>query len=271
MTTSKRWQLAQESAMRYQNILAPAILGPFARALVDFAALRPHESVVDVGCGTGEAARYAAGIVGHAGVVIGVDVNASMISVARSVPFWQGVAIDWRVASATQLPLDDQSVDVALCAQTLQFLAERRASLVEMRRVVKPTGRVAISLWCDIEENPYFYSLVEMITCHIGPDTAAGLKMAFSLTNPDRIQAALNEAGFGQIKIGVEQFDLPLPPLAEFVPRHISATPMDTDFGRAPRLVQQAIVQGIVEQLVDYQSNGRAQIPFKSYMILARA
>jgi len=48
MTTSTQWQLARESAERYQSILTPAILGPFARALVDFAALQKGERVVDV-------------------------------------------------------------------------------------------------------------------------------------------------------------------------------------------------------------------------------
>ena len=49
MITSAQWQLAHESAQRYQTILTPAIWGPFAQALVNFAALQQEEWVVDVG------------------------------------------------------------------------------------------------------------------------------------------------------------------------------------------------------------------------------
>lgn len=147
MTTSTQWQLARESAEQYQTILTPAILGPFARALVDFAHMQVSEKVVDVGCGTGAAARYAAETVGRAGWVAGVDVNASMIEVAREQPDVPGAPIEWHVAGATDLPLEDQSVDVVLCAQTLQFLPEKQPSLGEMKRVVKSNGRIALSLW----------------------------------------------------------------------------------------------------------------------------
>lgn len=83
MTTSTKWQLARDSAERYQTVLTPSILGPFAKALVDFAEMKVNEQVVDVGSGTGAAARYAAEAVGKSGWVMGIDVNESMIEVAR--------------------------------------------------------------------------------------------------------------------------------------------------------------------------------------------
>jgi len=228
---STHWHLARESAERYQQILTPAILGPFARAMVDVTALRANESVVDVGCGTGAAARAAAEQVGSAGQVMGVDVNGGMLEVARSLPPVSGAAIAWREASATQLLLDDQSVDVVLCAQTLQFLAEKQTSVSEMRRVVKPGGRVAVTLWCPIEDNPYFDVLVSTVARHIGAKTAAGLGAAFALSAAAAIRRLCAAAGFGSIAMTVTQLDLPLPPLAEFVPRHISATPMAAGSG----------------------------------------
>jgi ubiquinone/menaquinone biosynthesis C-methylase UbiE len=265
---STEWQLAREAAERYQHILTPAILGPFARALVDTATLRAHESVVDVGCGTGAAARYAAERVGSAGQVTGIDVNTGMLEVAQSLPPVAGAPIAWREASATRLPLDDQSVDVVLCAQTLQFLAEKQASLSEMRRVVKPGGRIAVSLWCPIADNPYFDTLVSTIARQIGAKTAAGLGAAFAFSDADEIRHLFEAAGFGSIEMTVTQLDLPLPPLAEFVPRHISATPMATDFAQAGPAVQRAVVEDVAEQLRQYETNGQASIPFRSHIIV---
>ena len=270
MTASTQWQLARESAERYQSILTPAILGPFAKALVDVAGLQINEWVIDVGCGTGAAARYAAEAIGNSGRVLGLDVNVSMLEVARSLPAVQGAPIEWREATATQLPLDDQSVDVVLCAQTVQFLPEKALSLSEMQRVVKPNGRVALSLWCDIEENPYFFALVEAIARHIGSETSGGLKSAFALSDKNGIHSLLKKAGFRQIDITICQLDLPLPKLTEFVPRHISATPMVVGFSRASKSVQQTVIQDVIEKLRPYGTNGHVHIPFKSYMIMGR-
>ncbi|MCB0214433.1 MAG: methyltransferase domain-containing protein [Anaerolineae bacterium] len=271
MITSTQWQLAQDSAERYQNILTPAILGPFAEALVDFAGLQDGEHVVDVGCGTGAAARYAATMVGSPGRVMGVDINLSMLAVARSLPAVRGAPIAWREANVTQLPFDDSSVDIVLCAQTLQFLPEKVLGLAEMRRVVKPSGRVAVSLWCPIEESPYFYTLVETIARHIGLETAAGLKSAFALSDADEIYELIEAAGFEQIEMTVRQLNLPLPNLAEFVPRHISATPMAASFRQAPPAIQERIVQDVIAELGIYSRNGQVIVPFRSHMLLSTA
>lgn len=270
MTTSTQWQLAQEAAERYQTILTPAILGPFAEALVDFAALQAGEHVVDVGCGTGAAARYAAQRIGPSGQVMGVDINTSMLAVAQSLPAVLGAPIAWREANITQLPFDDHSIDVVLCAQSLQFIPKKVAGLAEMRRVVKPSGRVAVSLWCAMEESPYFHTLVETIARHIGPETAAGLQSAFALADADEIYGLLEDAGFEPIEMMVRQLDLPLPHLTEFIPRHISATPMAAGFNRADEMVQQTIIREVLEQLRQYTMNGYTSIPFKSHFIMAR-
>lgn len=92
MATSVQWQLAHDAAVRYEQILVPSILGPFARALVDWAQLPAGDTVLDVGCGTGAAARAAAEHVGLAGSVTAIDVNPGMLDVARSLPPVRGAA-----------------------------------------------------------------------------------------------------------------------------------------------------------------------------------
>ena len=74
----------------------------------------------------------------------------------------------------------DSFYDLALCADTLQFLESRPLASAEMHRVLKPDGRAALSLWCDIRQNPYFHSLVQAVGRRIGPQTAAGLRAVFT-------------------------------------------------------------------------------------------
>jgi SAM-dependent methyltransferase len=266
---STQWQLALDAAVRYEQVLVPAILGPAARALVDWASLKPGETVLDVGCGTGAATRFAAEQVGPAGRVSGIDVNAGMIAVARSLPLLDGVAIDWQVESAYSIPLSDRSQDVVLCAQTLQFLSERGKALAEMQRVLKPGGRAVLSLWCEIESSPYFQALVEAVSGRIGPETAEGLGAAFNLSNSEEIRRLVSGANFETVEITAKQLDLDLPPLPEFVPRHVQATPMAPGFNAAPERARRAVVRDVAERLAGYQTETGVRVPFRTHLVRA--
>lgn len=236
--------------------------GVAARTLVEWSALKEGETVLDVGSGTGTAARYAAERVGPSGRVIGIDSNPGMIDVAKSLPAVQGARIEWHEKSAYELPLYDQTVDVVLFAQTLQFLQDRQSALAEKYRVLKQGGRVAISLWSAIEENPYFQVLIDAVAKHIDQEAAAGLEAIFNLANSDEIQALLEHTKFTGIEVTAKQLELELPKLTDFVPLHISATPMVAGFNAAGEAAQQAVIQEVSAQLALYESNEKVVVPF---------
>lgn len=267
--TSTQWQLARDAAERYEQILVPTILGPAARALVEFAALQAGEAVLDVGCGTGAAARCAAEKVGPAGRVAAVDVNAGMIDVAQSLPPVAGATIEWFANSAYELPFAEVEFTAVLCAQTLQFLDDRPRALAEMYRVLKPGGRVALSLWCEIQESPYFDALVQAVTRHISAETAVGLRAAFGLSDLETIRTLVEAAGYTHPGVEVKQLDLRLPILSEFVPRHVSATPMAAGFSAASPEKRQAVVAEVSEKLASYDSGNGVCVPFRTYLVQA--
>lgn len=122
---SHRWRTAQNSA---------AYLLPH---------LTPGQSLLDVGCGPGSvtidlAARVAPGR------VVGVDVSAKVIDVARTAAADAGTDVAFDVADAYELPFPDDSFDVVHAHQVLQHLSDPVAALREMRRVTKPGGVVAV-------------------------------------------------------------------------------------------------------------------------------
>lgn len=268
MATSTQWQLARDAAERYERILVPAILGPGARTLVEWSDLRDGEAVVDIGCGTGAAARFAAERVGASGRVAGVDVNSGMIDVAKSVAPVQGAVIEWFEHNAYQLPFTEGEFDAALCAQTLQFLDDQPRALAEIHRILKPGGRVAVSLWCDIRESPYFHVLVQAVTKNIGAETATGLRAAFGLSDAKTIRALLTGAGFKNVKAIVKQLYLELPKPQDFVPRHVSATPMSTGFYAASEEARRAVVHDVSEQLVPYKTDQGIRVPFSMHLVM---
>ncbi|MCA9884810.1 MAG: class I SAM-dependent methyltransferase [Anaerolineae bacterium] len=267
--TSQEWQLANDAARRYEEILVPAILGPFAKSLADWTELEVHHTVVDVGCGTGAATRHLAPRLSESGRLIGTDVNKGMLEVAQSLPYHQDLSIDWRQETADNLSMENESVDVVVCAQVLQFLKQPVNALREIHRVLKNDGHLNISLWCEIEENPYFDALVNAIAEYISPETAAGLGSAFRLTNPHEINVLINEAGYRSSQNDVVELYLELPGIDEFVPRHISATPMGPGYASASPEVQAALLSKLSDRLHDYITEDGMTIPFRSHLIRA--
>ena len=114
------------------------------RALVRAAlAVRPGERVLDVGCGSGFYAEELLAEVGPEGSVVGVDVSPQMLAVAAkrcerfpNVAFHEG--------EATALPVEEASFDAALCVQVLEYVPDATAALAQMRRALRPGGRVVV-------------------------------------------------------------------------------------------------------------------------------
>jgi len=104
---------------------------------------QPGERVLDVGCGPGFYVAELLDRVGKTGAVVGVDVSAEMLNLARR--RCEGQAnVAFHDASATALPAADSSFDAALSVQVLEFVADVDAALAEIRRVLRPGGRVVL-------------------------------------------------------------------------------------------------------------------------------
>ena len=115
------------------------------RALITEANIRPGESVLEVGCGTGVLCRWLAREQGDRNSVTGMDVNAFFLREATEIAAREGLEdmVSFREGSAEELPFDDNSFDVAFSSTVIQRV-NADLMLPEMVRVTKPGGRVAV-------------------------------------------------------------------------------------------------------------------------------
>jgi SAM-dependent methyltransferase len=217
-----QFQLEGDAAERYERWAVPFVLGPWVPALLDLAELRAGERVLDVATGTGVVARLAARRVAPA-TVTGLDLNQGMLEVARRLPLPPGLTIHWRQGSALALPFADGAFEVVLCQQGLQFFPDRLKALGEMRRVLTPAGRVAVSVWTG--PSPYFSALREGLERYVGTEAAISGAVARSLGDADELRGLLRGAGFRDVVVHHIRMTLRLPPPEEFVLRHMSAIP----------------------------------------------
>jgi SAM-dependent methyltransferase len=127
-----------QTAAEYAATMAPALL-PVAAEVVRRAALGPKETVLDIGTGTGTAARLS---LGAGRRVIGLDAAAGMLEIARH----EAPGVEFLEADFTRIPLADGSVQAVLAVHSLLFADDRVAALREWLRVTAQGGRLSLSV-----------------------------------------------------------------------------------------------------------------------------
>lgn len=113
---------------------------------VDAAKIRAGETVLDVGCGTGELTLLAKRATGETGRVYGIDASPEMIEFARDKAAREKLDVEFRLEPIEHLTFADDSMDVVLSSLMMHHLPGdlKRAGLQEVQRVLKPGGRVVI-------------------------------------------------------------------------------------------------------------------------------
>jgi arsenite methyltransferase len=134
-----------EAARRLEAIYLTADVVQQRREVLRQLALADGESVLDIGCGPGLMATDLAEAVGPTGRVCGIDVSDSMLTLARgrAVPA-NGAPVEYRSGDAYAVPYPDESFDVAVCTQVLEYLEDVPAALAEARRVLRPGARLLV-------------------------------------------------------------------------------------------------------------------------------
>ena len=108
-----------------------------------FGVLRPGERVVDVGSGAGFDSLVAGHLVGPDGRVVGVDMTPAMLEKARLGAQSAGMSwVEYRAGLAEALPVEDGWADVVISNEVINLCADKRAVFAEIRRVLRPGGRL---------------------------------------------------------------------------------------------------------------------------------
>ena len=254
----------------YERGLVPAVFAPWAATLVEQAALQPGERVLDVACGTGVVARQAAQHVGPTGKVIGLDLYGDMLAVARSSPEVPGVSIEWQEGNALALSFSDDTFDVVLCQQGLQFFSDRPAALREMHRVLLPWGRVVLSVWGPLERSPGHAALVRALERSLDTAPAMVMRSFFALGEASEVRSLLVGGPFHHVHLNTATRTVRFASLEQFVwlemlPSHLENPVAGMDEGALSLLISE-----VNTALQSYVGPDGLAFPMQAHLVTAQ-
>jgi len=183
------------------------LLAPVAELLLARARVEPGEVAIDVGCGCGATAIELARRVGLTGRVLGVDISALMLARARErAP--AGAKLDFALADATTYPFEAGRADLLCSRFGVMFFAEPALSFANMRRALRPGGRLAFACWREPRANPWLMLPLQEAYKHVPrlPELGSEDPGPFSFAQEERVRHILGEAGFSGVAL--EQSDL---------------------------------------------------------------
>ncbi len=202
-TTREQWQEAAGAWDRWGQTLE-SWLGPATEAMLDAAGVRPGARVLDVAAGAGGQTLAAARRVGPDGHVLATDISPTILEYAAAAARAAGLAnVETRELDGESLAgVEDASFDAVISRVGLIYFPDQQGALAEMRRVLRPGGRVAAIVYSTPENNRFFSVPVGIIRrrAELGAPLP-GQPGPFSLGSEGILAAAYEQAGFSDVQV----------------------------------------------------------------------
>lgn len=244
-------------------------------ALLARAAPAPGERALDIGCGTGATTLALADRVGPGGAVVAVDISAPMLAVARVRCAAQGIdQVRLLCADAQSHAFERASYDLLVSRFGVMFFSDPVAAFANLRRALRPRGRLAFVCWGPLDDNPWFALPLAVGVRALGPPDPepprAPGPMAFAETG--YVEEILARAGLAGIRI--ETVANPLPCARTATEEAAFARVV----GPLARLIQTrqpdaatlaALVEKLTERFRPYQSAAGVHIPATLHYVTA--
>ena len=207
----RRWNDEQwAAAWPKRERMTDAVTG----LVLDAAALRAGERVLDVGCGGGRTSIAVARLVGPEGAVVGADISTPITALAKRRAEEADVAnVTFRVVDMQVEKVDGGPFDVALSQFGVMFFDEPAAAFANIRAHLRPGGRIAFGCWQSMERNPWFFghAIANLLPPPPVPASGKSLTGPFSLADVEQTTGTLGAAGFTDVRRAAHEIEVDVP------------------------------------------------------------
>lgn len=262
----------EEGGRRWVDNIARVehMLQPLAERVLALAAPAPGERVLDVGCGGGLTSAAFAEAVGPTGQVLGVDVSAVILDVARA--RYAGRAnLAFELGDAATLPLT--GYDLVTSRFGVMFFPAPVDAFTNLRRALKSGGRLAFICWRSLDENPWMADCVRAaFTVLPRPEpTPPGAPGPFAFADGARLRGILADAGFADIDIAAFDTALDLGTIDDAVEQMTRMGPPAAAFAAADAATREAAVSALRAAMAAHVVDGRVKLGSGTWLVRARA
>jgi ubiquinone/menaquinone biosynthesis C-methylase UbiE len=234
---------------------------------------QPGERVLELACGAGGVGLAAATPVGPEGEVVLSDVAAEMTAVAAERAAALGVRnVSTRVLDVDRIDEPDGAYDVVLCREGLMFAFDPAGAARELYRVLRPGGRVALTVWGPRERNPWLSLVFDAVSAQLGaPVPPPGVPGPFSLDDAARLGALLREAGLDGVAVAEVAVPLRAPSFDEWWTRTSAmAGPLAKRVAALPDGARDALRSRLEAAVAPYRAGAGLEFPGVSLLASAR-
>jgi SAM-dependent methyltransferase len=234
---------------------------------------QPGERVLELACGPGGPGLEAAPLVRPGGAVVLSDVADSMTAIAASRATALGLRnVTTRVLDLEHIDAPDAGYDVVLCREGLMLVPDPAAAVSEIARVLRPGGRVVVTVWGPRAENPWLGVVFDVVTDQLGtPTPPPGLPHPFSLSDAGELAGLFEAAGLSDVGVS----ELPTPYHAASIDEWWERTaalagPLAQKLAALPPAAAQALRRRADDAIGVYQTPAGLVIPGVSLVASAR-
>jgi SAM-dependent methyltransferase len=248
-------------------------LGRLGLRAMEALALRPGESVLDIGCGCGATTIELAGAVGAGGCVLGVDVSEPMLAVARRRAGEGGFGnVSFETTDAQTEVFEEGAFDAAFSRFGVMFFADPAAAFGNVRLALKPGGRLAFVCWQGLAGNLWMKVPLDAAIGLFEPlppvDPLAPGPFAFA--DPQRVRVILADAGFGDIAVASYERPIGGGTLDEVVTLSLNLGPLGALLREHPDR-RDAAAAAVRAALAPYDGPDGVLVPSATWIVTARA
>lgn len=241
-------------------------------SMLDAVAVSNGERVLELACGTGALGLAVAKRYPESEVVLS-DVAPGMTAAAAAETQERGL----ENVTVSELDLEgidqpDDSFEVVLCREGIMLVPEPGRAAAEIRRVLRPGGRTAVSVWASPEQNPWLTALLRAVGAQLGGTfPPPGLPGPLSLGSPEKLRGALEAGGLDAIEVWQVEVPWRGASFDEWWERTTAlAGPVAKLLAVQPPEVVEAIQSAAREFLGEYEGAGGIEIPGATLVALAR-
>jgi ubiquinone/menaquinone biosynthesis C-methylase UbiE len=257
-----------ESAQAYVRIMR--LLEPFRSALLSKLRPKAGERILDLGTGPGEPAITIAREVGSHGHVTGVDLSENMVSIASQVALARGLEnVNFETMDCAALTFEDASFDAVVSSFGFQIFTDPEKAALEAHRVVRPQGRICVSVWSTGDRVPFLDVLVAPMLENAEPDETGYIPTPYETGGPGEMAAFLRNAGFRQTEEERVQALMEFATADDYLQSILKGTPLGHSLSEEDPAVQEAVLHKTRKNLQKWETPRGYSIPAECVVVSA--